>query len=230
MNRRYALGGGAALAVLIGIGGWVGYSAWQGDPGPRQAPSAIVDLPDPVAPGRADDIEVVTLEGESQALVDGATPMAERVAVLGLLNKRNGESRDLTLKPGQAVRLAEGVIVRLRACERTAPWETEQYTGAFVQLDVRGADAKWSRAFSGWLYKERPALNVVSNPIWDVWPKSCTMSFPETGPDTVVIGNAASPKGGAAPRRSSAANDGGDGDVTPAPAEPSRSAEPSNAI
>ena len=30
--------------------------------------------------------------------------MAERVAVLGLLNKRNGIVRDLTLRPGQAVR------------------------------------------------------------------------------------------------------------------------------
>ena len=35
----------------------------------------------------------------------GVTPMAERVAVLGLLNKRNGIVRDLTLKPGQAIRV-----------------------------------------------------------------------------------------------------------------------------
>ena len=32
------------------------------------------------------------------------TPMAERVAVLGLLNKRNGQTRDIELKPGEAIR------------------------------------------------------------------------------------------------------------------------------
>src|SRR3712207_9503090 len=48
----------------------------------------------------------------------GTTPMAERVAVLGLLNKRNGISREITLKPGQAVRVGDA-IVRLRACERS---------------------------------------------------------------------------------------------------------------
>ena len=51
------------------------------------------------------------------------TPMAERVATLGLLNKRNGQTRDIELKPGEAIRF-DKVVVRLRACEKTAPWET----------------------------------------------------------------------------------------------------------
>jgi hypothetical protein len=50
------------------------------------------------------------------------TPMAERVATLGFLNKRNGQTRDIELKPGQSIRLGRAII-RLRACERTAPWE-----------------------------------------------------------------------------------------------------------
>ena len=103
--------------------------------------------------------------------------MAERVAVIGLLNKRNGLSRDLTLRPGQAARVGD-VIVRLRACETTAPWEIQQLTGAFVQLDVRQRDGRYQRVFSGWLYKETPSLNVVEHPIWDVWPKSCAMTHP----------------------------------------------------
>ena len=119
----------------------------------------------------------------------GATPMAERVATLGLLNKRNGASRDVVLKPGKAARVGD-VVVRLKACEQTAPWEQEHYTGAFVQVDVEAADnsavAKgrraWRRVFSGWLFKERPALNVVQHPIYDVWVKSCAMTFPEGGP------------------------------------------------
>ncbi len=111
------------------------------------------------------------------------TPMAERTAVLGLLNKRNGEARDLELKPGQYIRMGK-VEVRLRACERTAPWETYADHGAFVQLVLferppGTTDApRWRQVFSGWLFKENPAANVVQHPIYDVWVKECKMSFP----------------------------------------------------
>ncbi len=107
----------------------------------------------------------------------GTTPMTQRVAVLGFLNKRNGITQDLRLRPGQAVRVGD-VIVRLRACETTAPWEVQQLTGAFVQLDVPNAHGQYSRAFSGWLYKESPSLNVIEHPVYDVWPKSCAMTHP----------------------------------------------------
>lgn len=121
--------------------------------------------------------ETVDIPQTVTAVAPGTTPMAERVAVLGLLNKRNGISRDLTMKPGQALRAGD-VIVRLRACETTAPWETQQLTGAFVQLDVRNPQGQFRRAFSGWLYKETPSLNVVEHPVYDVWPKSCAMTHP----------------------------------------------------
>ena len=129
----------------------------------------------------------------------GVTPMAERVAILGLLNKRNGIVRDLTLKPGQAIRVKD-VTVRLRACETTAPWETEKLTGAFVQMDVKRTDGQWVRRFSGWLYKESPSLNVIEDPVYDVWPKSCAMSWP-AGPDAPATPSASS-------RRSSAPKSG----------------------
>lgn len=108
----------------------------------------------------------------------GVTAMEERVAVLGLLNKRNGLVRDVTLKPGESIRIGRAVI-RLRACERTAQWESPQETGAFVQLIVldHGSD-EWRRVFSGWLFKDRPERNIVQHPIYDVFVKSCTMSWP----------------------------------------------------
>ena len=130
----------------------------------------------------------------------GVTPMAQRVAVIGILNKRNGIVQNVTLRPGQSVRWKD-VIVRLRACEATAPWEEEKLTGAFVQVDVRRPDKSWHRVFSGWLYKERPALNVVQHPIYDVWTKSCAMTFPEGGPGSVSAGSSES---GAGTPRSSA--------------------------
>ena len=116
-------------------------------------------------------------ETEAQ-LSEDVTPMAERTATIGLLNKRNNVTKDLQLKPGESVE--EGpVIIRLEACERTAPYEFPQETGAFVQLDVleRGAQSH-ARVFSGWLFKENPSLNVVEHPIYDVWIKDCAMRFP----------------------------------------------------
>ena len=107
--------------------------------------------------------------------------MAQRVAVLGILNKRNGIVQNVTLHPGQSARWKD-VIVRLRACETTAPWEEEKLTGAFVQVDVQRPDKNWGRVFSGWLYKELPSLNVVEHPVYDVWPKSCEMTYPAGPP------------------------------------------------
>jgi hypothetical protein len=110
------------------------------------------------------------------------TPMAERVATIGLLNKRNNISQDLEMKPGESRRVGN-VVVRLSACEKTAPWEPNPEEGAFVQVAVRdradaGSDLVWRRVFSGWLFKNAPSVNVVEHPIYDVWVKDCRMSFP----------------------------------------------------
>ncbi len=113
----------------------------------------------------------------------GATPMKERVAVLGLLNKRNNVSEEIRLKPGEAKEIGP-VIVRVSACERTAPWEMPQQTGAFVQVDIRGrGQQQHARVFSGWMFLDSPSLNVVEHPVYDVWVKDCVMRFPgEEGP------------------------------------------------
>jgi hypothetical protein len=116
----------------------------------------------------------------------GVTPMAQRVAVLGILNKRNGIVQNVSLHPGQSVRWKD-VVVRLRACEASAPWEEEKLTGAFVQVDVQRPDKKVERVFSGWLYKESPSLNVVENPVYDVWPKSCVMTYPAGPPAAAPV-------------------------------------------
>ena len=114
------------------------------------------------------------------------TPMAERSATIGLLNKRNNISQDLEMKPGESRRVGD-IIVRLSACERTAPWEMPQETGAFVQVLVEGKGdqaGEWRKVFSGWLFKNAPSLNVVEHPVYDVWVKDCAMSFPgESAPE-----------------------------------------------
>jgi hypothetical protein len=165
------------------------------------------------------------LAGAAPAVIaagdDIGTPMAERVAVLGLLNKRNNISRDIELKPGEQRRVGD-VVVRLSACERTKPWEEPPQTGAFVQVVVQErrdaeSDLAWHRVFSGWLFKESPSLNVVEHPIYDVWVKDCKMSFPgeeapaadedDAAPATRAPAPSATPSPTATPEPAAPSND-----------------------
>ncbi len=131
---------------------------------------------------------------EAPAPAAAITPMAERVVTLAALNKRNGTTQDYTAHPGETLRFAT-LTIRVRACETTPPWEAKQ-TAAYLQVDdapaqVRTATAaKVKRVFSGWMFAESPSLNPLQHPLYDVWVKSCTMRFPETGPDTLVVGRA----------------------------------------
>ncbi len=138
---------------------------------------------------------------ETAAGQGGVTPMRQRVAVLGILNKRNGIVKNVALHPGQSAQWKD-MIVSLRACETTAPWEEEKLTGAFVQVFVQRTDRRWGRVFSGWLYKESPSLNVVEHPVYDVWPRSCEMTYPSgpAAPAAPVISSnrSSAPKSGAA--------------------------------
>jgi len=168
--------------------------------------------------------ETVDIPQTVERLAPGTTPMAQRIAVLRLLNKRNGQMRELTLRPGQAIRYGDA-IVRLRACETTAPWEVQRLTGIFVQLDIRDAQSQqFRRVFSGWLYKETPSLNVVEHPIYDVWPRSCAMTHPG--------GGTPAPSRRTPSSRSSASNSTGPAAAAaaaPAAEEPSPSADANSA-
>lgn len=157
---------------LVALLGPVGLLAACGDQAPAAGPEATAtEIPSEL---RQAARPPAAAEGE----VAIGTPMQDRVAVIGLLNKRNNLSQDIELKPGETRRIGN-VIVRVQACERTAPWEMPRETGAFVQVFVqdRGTSEFKSR-FSGWLFKNSPSLNVVEHPIYDVWVKDCKMSFP----------------------------------------------------
>lgn len=210
-----------AAALLLSLGACGGDNAVSA--GNNQSIDDIVttDGGDVTNVAPSADVTEVAPDGTEAA---AATPMKDRVATIGLLNKRNGQSRELKLKPGQSVRVGD-TIVRLRACEKTAPWENFQDEGAFVQLDVRQPDQSWRRVFSGWLYAARPALNVVQHPIYDVWAKSCTMTFRDSGPNTVSAGDAT--KGSSGASKASSAPKSPAAEPEPAPAA-SPSAAPNN--
>lgn len=151
------------------------------------------------------------------------TPNKDRVVTLGVLNKRNNLTQDLVMKPGESRRLGN-LVVKVATCEKTLPWEKPQEEGAFVQVFVeqRKTTAEklaWHKVFSGWLFRNNPGVNVVEHPVYDVWVKSCAMSFP---------GEEASPQDAASPSRASNAS-GSESTPAPAPsASPTASAAPAD--
>jgi hypothetical protein len=127
---------------------------------------------------------------------DYGTPVKDRVATIGLLNKRNNLTQNLVMKSGEARRVGN-VVVRVATCERSLPWENPPETGAFVQVYVeeraKASDPlAWHTVFSGWLFKNAPSLNVVEHPVYDVWVKDCAMKFPGEDADPVAAASASS--------------------------------------
>ncbi len=152
--------------ALVGASAWALAACSGGAPEPE---AEETEIPEELALAPLPQVEVDESLG---------TPLKDRVATLGLINKRNNISREFELKPGEQQRF-DDIIVRLSSCERTAPWENPPLTGAFVQVLVQDrGESDFEQIFSGWLYKEAPAVNVVEHPIYDVWIKDCTMSFP----------------------------------------------------
>jgi hypothetical protein len=157
-----------ALLLLAALAGCGGESAKDADARATGLPKAVTGAP----------VGVGTAAVESEY----GTPVKDRVATIGLLNKRNNLTQDIVLKSGEARRVGN-VIVRLATCERTAPWENPPEVGAFVQVFIeeraKSSDPlTWHKVFSGWLFRNSPSLNVVEHPIYDVWVKDCAMKFP----------------------------------------------------
>jgi hypothetical protein len=124
------------------------------------------------------------------------TPYTERVLTFAAIDKRTGLTREFVVKPGATVAF-ETLTIRVRTCETTPAWEQKQ-TAAFLQIfEPQGKAATSVKVFSGWMFAESPSLNPLEHPRYDVWVRNCAMSFPETGPDTVV----ASGGDGSAPKR-----------------------------
>jgi hypothetical protein len=189
--KRAAIGA-AALMLMA--------QAPASPPAPSPAPGPVTP-PAAVAPGVS---PAVRRAPAAPKPVDQPTPMAERVITVAVLNKNNGQSRDFRVKPGAAFSYGR-LTIRTRACEATPPWE-RPWSGAFLQIDDRPKRGGTKRVFSGWLFAESPSINSFDHPVYDVWVKSCAMSFPETGPDTIVAGRAA-PADKASSAKKSASSD-----------------------
>lgn len=195
----------AAAALVLALAGCGGE---PGDP----APDATA-VPASVAKAAA---AATVVESEF------GTPVKDRVATLGLLNKRNNLQQDVILKAGESRRVGN-VIIKLATCEKTAPWETPPETGAFVQVFVEervdvSRPLGWRKVFSGWLFRNAPSVNVVEHPVYDVWVKDCAMKFPGEEEDPAAFASS-----------SSAAKPAGKPEAAAAPASPPPAAEPAPA-
>lgn len=207
----------AALAVLL-LGAVAACKGGNND----AAEAAATEVPKDVAGNKSAQV----VEDEY------GTPVKDRVATIGLLNKRNNASQDLVMKAGEARRVGN-VVVKVMTCERTKPWERPPEMGAFVQVFVEEREKAdqpltWRKVFSGWLFKNSPSLNVVEHPVYDVWVKDCAMKFPgeEDAPaPSASASSAAKPSGNPSPAATPSPK------PTPKPsAKPSAAASPSVGI
>jgi len=185
-----------ALALAASVAALALLAACKGEPEPAAQDTGV---PEAIAQtGGKPAIPAAAADGQY------GTPMKDRVATLGLLNKRNNLSQDVTMKPGETRRIGN-VVLKLAACERTLPWEKPAEEGAFVQVFVEDRATPqeplaWHKIFSGWLFRNSPALNVVQHPVYDVWVKKCAMSFPgeeESPSDSASASNAPKAAGSA---------------------------------
>ena len=175
---------GAMLPALAACG--------SGEPAPEAEDTGV---PDAIAGMQAAPAQAM----QGQQL---GTPNKDRVVTLAVLNKRNNEATELVMKPGESRRMGN-LVVKVATCEKSLPWEQPQEIGAFVQVFVEeraSTEEKlaWHKVFSGWLFRNSPALNAVQHPVYDVWVKDCAMKYPgeeESPADFASSSSAAKPSG-----------------------------------
>jgi len=73
---------------------------------------------------------------------------------------------------GETVRFRT-LDIAIRRCQRTPPGDPPE-KAAFLQIyDIDPETGKRTIAFSGWMFKSKPALSAMDHPIYDVWVKDC---------------------------------------------------------
>ena len=98
-------------------------------------------------------------------------PDAEYVQLQGL-DKETARILTFGGRVGDTVRFRNLDIV-IRRCQRTPPDQPPE-KAAFLQIyDIDPETGKRSIAFSGWMFKSKPALSAMDHPIYDVWVKDC---------------------------------------------------------
>ena len=126
------------------------------------------------------------------ALAAAVPARAEVVAVLQGLDKTTARISTIEAPVGQSVRFGS-LVITARTCVKRPPEEPPQ-TAAFLEIDdVKPGEGKVTvtRIFSGWMFKESPALSALEHPVYDVTVLDCR----GTEADAAKPGEPAKPDG-----------------------------------
>ena len=74
----------------------------------------------------------------------------------------------------------------MRSCEAAPPWDRPE-SAAFLQVDEQGRQGGLKRVYSGWMFARAASLHPFEHAAYNVSLRSCKMSFPDKGEDTVVV-------------------------------------------
>jgi hypothetical protein len=199
----------ACGAVLMALAGSVAAQTPEAEP-------TVSALPEQSAPKAAEEKPEAAKPKPVPAkpTVTAPTPMAKRQLVIAAIDKQTRKRAQLTLVQNASVQFGR-LIITMRACDAAVPTERPESAG-FLQISEKRPGGALRRLFSGWMFASTPSLNALEHPVYDVWVVQCKMSFPETGPDTIVV-RAPAPKP-AEPAKSAVA--------PTAPSEPATAVEP----
>ncbi len=92
------------------------------------------------------------------------------VAILRGLDKLTGESSDIQLNAGEAIRFGP-LIVEMGECRYP---RNNPNGDAFVLLNIQVEGAA-SALFEGWMVASSPALNALEHPRYDIWAIRCKL-------------------------------------------------------
>jgi hypothetical protein len=105
------------------------------------------------------------------------------VAVLQALDKVTAETMVFEAPVGKPIRY-KGLILTVRACERSTPEEPVEDSIAYLTIDSQpraepGMPAPPTRqVFKGWMYASSPGLHPLEHPVYDAWLINCRAAAP----------------------------------------------------
>lgn len=112
-------------------------------------------------------------------------------ALLRGLDKVSGQSTDLPLNVGEAVKFGR-LEVRLGECRYP---EADPESDAFAQLTVTDTTNR-KALFTGWMIASSPALSALDDARYDVWVVSCNDGTGLARPELTYVPDTAVPEGG----------------------------------
>lgn len=114
-------------------------------------------------------VEAKKTEGETPE--EPFEPDLEQVVLQGL-DKETARILTFGGRVGETVRFRT-LDIAIRRCQRKPPDEPPE-KAAFLQIyDIDPETGDRTMAFSGWMFKSKPALSAMDHPIYDVWVKDC---------------------------------------------------------